>query len=236
MSTNKKRVLAALLLFGSLAVWIPQLVGQRSTAGPTEDPDPESSAFLGALSGSEGEPHAVPLGGAPTHMERSAAPGAVSPGTPDSHAPAASGNSALEPRAELLERLAQAWGGGAQREGPPGGAFGFSEDRDSERRRARQAVEGYLAANPLGGILHGPERAVAILGSRLVHAGDELVPGELFVTLVARRHVDLRTREGTLRLELPPVAAAPRTGQLQATEADPVGPPTATSKDGERQP
>ncbi len=237
MSTNKKRVLAALLFLGSLAVWVPQIVGQKSAGGPIDDLDPESSVFLGTLPGSEAEPLPIDLvGGSPPAP--AAGSEASEPAPTESEAiplPFAGRNFAPEPREELLERLAQAFGGLQPADAAPTGTPGLFDARDARRARADEALDLFLASNPLSGILHGPEQGVAILGSRLVRAGDELVPGELRVTLVARRHVELRAGDRSLRLELPPVAAAPRPGATAPLPTHPDG-AAGTPHDGDQQP
>lgn len=249
MSTNKKRFLAAALLVGSLAVWVPQILGQRGEARPgdpeldaryAESPElaPGVQMRFGAARTAPPTPDAATQGpqarGAPSPVPAPPAATGAPEGSADSADPLATPQpgSAGDPGAQLLRRLSAAWGEVAPE------ALGRGDERApapppwAPREDPAEELRVYLAANPLGGILHGGERDLALFGPRVVGPGDELIPGRLVVEAVGRRHVDLRSAERSLRVELPAVAqrargAAPTHPGSATAGAPPAGPASA---------
>jgi len=209
---TKKNVFAALSIGLCGLVWVPQLIGEDS-------PPPSTSANRGRM-----EPR-----------ETASSP-ATQPPSGSTTADVTGG--ALQETEALLSSL-ETFGGGAagsrltelvrsfdQRpepalmdQQPDEETSGSTQAPAAQARQTgalaleqRSQLAEFASRNRLTGILSGGERALALVGSRVVAAGDRLWGGRIEVVEVSDEGVLLRAGDATTRLELPPFVARPGQG------------------------
>ena len=73
----------------------------------------------------------------------------------------------------------------------------------------------YLTDQRLSGIIHSEQDAVALIGGRVVHEGDELIPGRATLGSIGPRHVVFLWEGEEVRVDLPPLRPRSRSSSSQ---------------------
>jgi hypothetical protein len=235
---NKKALVLSVLLIAALAVWLPTLFG-LGTQGAAEE-SPSSDAYALAEDASA---RAAPSTG-PSAAQTAALPEPVDESTPISPTPDPAGLAVGSDPLTELDRLEEILLHFQELEAAP--------TLEEESRAATGPVEGipriesgllggrtgpsprdeldeWLLENPLQGILHDAERPLALLGHRVVRAGDALAGGRIRVAEIAGTWVRLECAGQEAIVELPPFQAR------SSSDDSSTSAPGATSPDAPAQ-
>lgn len=87
--------------------------------------------------------------------------------------------------------------------------------------RALDTLADFARGNTLSGIFYGPDRAVALLGHRVVKTGDALAGGRVRVGTIGPDGVELISEEQSIVVELPAFRAGARGTPVMADGAAP---------------
>ena len=210
MSTNKKHVLAGILIVGSLAIWIPQLVGQDGLEGSRALDEEFAASAEFVQRGRTPREDAGTFGAdAPTRPSPAADTTFDAPAATSDAGASPGRNFAASTESEFLGRLTRAWGD--MRPEPVGTGAALAEPSHTPSWAPQPAVHAeaqqFLDEHPLSGILQSQGSSLALFGPRVVREGDELLAGRVVVQTIGRRHVELRLPDRVIRVELPPVAS-----------------------------
>jgi len=85
------------------------------------------------------------------------------------------------------------------------------------------AVDAFLQASPLTAIVHSNSGAWAMVGGRVVREGEELLPGQLVVSRISRRSVELKTHDGLRQLPLPAFNVTARSASAPSPQGSDTG-------------
>lgn len=186
MNFKKKAALTSGLGALAAAVWVPQLASLGSGAEVVRQESPAEAAFDEPRSPTPRAVEETPRAGALEQLgsleeslaELDAARGGTDLGALLARLADGSPSEDLVPVAERL--------------------IGMESELDP-----RTELEAFAARNPLSGVLYGSDRSAALLGHRVVRAGDALAGGRITVAGIGPGWVELDASGTRLRVELP---------------------------------